>query len=276
MQRSKVGFVGGGNMASSLIGGLIEDGYPRDSLRASEPDAARREALSKKLNVRVDNGNAELTQWADVLVLAVKPQQLRGVLRDLSGTLAARRPLVISIAAGVATADIQRWAQTEIPLIRVMPNTPALVKTGMSVLFAGNAVQAKQRDQADAILSAVGETLWVDHEDAMDAATAVSGSGPAYFFLMMEALEKAGQALGLEPATARKLTLQTALGAARMVLESEDSPAELRKRVTSPGGTTERALAILQAGDFRNLIGEAVAAAAQRAGEIAASLSRES
>lgn len=276
MQRSKVGFVGGGNMASSLIGGLIEDGYPRDSLRASEPDAARRTALSERLDVRVEAANDDLAQWADVLLLAVKPQQLRGVLHDLAETLAARQPLVISIAAGVQTADILRWAQSDIPLIRVMPNTPALVKTGMSVLFSGPGVQAEQREVADAILSAVGETLWVDDEGEMDAVTAVSGSGPAYFFLMMEALEKAGQSLGLSADTARKLTLQTALGAARMASESETPPAELRKRVTSPGGTTERALAILEAGEFRNLIDQAVAAAARRAAEIADSLSRES
>lgn len=262
-------------MAASLLGGLIGDGFPRANLRVSEPDASRRQALAGRFGIEVEADNAALTNWASCVILAVKPQRLREVLQGLAQALRNRPPLLISIAAGVRTDDILRWAGGPIPLVRVMPNTPALVKAGMSALFAGPGVSEAQRHNAEGILAAVGQTLWVERETDMDAVTAVSGSGPAYFFLMMEALQEAGESLGLAPDTARRLSLQTALGAARMALESGDEPAELRARVTSPGGTTERALAALEEGGLRTLMAKAAEAAAQRSSELADALGRD-
>jgi len=269
MNQPHIAFIGGGNMAASLIGGLIADAWPPECIHVAEPDAARREALTARWPVHVTADNAAAAQHAQLLVLAVKPQVLREAAVALAPAVQRDHPLVISIAAGVREGDIARWLGGDVAVVRTMPNTPALVQSGATGMYANALVSAEQRDQAETVLRAVGLTLWVDTEDLLDAVTAVSGSGPAYFFLVMEALEQAGTELGLSPEQARLLSLQTALGAARMAIESDDGPALLRQRVTSPGGTTERAIAVLEDGKLRELFTAALRAARDRSAELA-------
>lgn len=268
MKPPSLSFIGGGNMARSLIGGLIADHWPADRIHVTDPDADALARLSS-LGVRTGNDNPAAVDAADVVVLAVKPQVMETVARDLAASIQARRPLVISIAAGIRSTDLERWLGGNVALVRCMPNTPALVQSGATALFANVRVTEGQRDVAETILRAVGLTLWLDDEGQMDAVTALSGSGPAYFFLVIEALQAAGEQLGLPAGSARLLALQTAFGAAKMALESDEDAATLRRRVTSPGGTTERAIQTLEAGGIRDLIGRALAAARDRAGELA-------
>lgn len=265
---SKITFIGGGNMASSLIGGLIADGYDNRLITVSDPDTDKLAQLAARFEVETATDNNPATEKADVVVLAVKPQALEGVARGIADSLARSHPLVISIAAGVQVKALRSWLGGEAALVRSMPNTPALIQSGATGLFAGPGVSEEQRDTAESILRAVGLTRWVDEEAQMDAVTAVSGSGPAYFFLVMEAIEAAAGEMGLDPESARLLTLQTALGAARMAMESSDSPATLRQRVTSPGGTTERALSILEEGKLRELFSQALKGAQTRSREL--------
>jgi pyrroline-5-carboxylate reductase len=262
-------FIGGGNMGRALLGGLIADGTPAERLAAAEPDPARRAALASEFGMRTALQGADLVGEASVVVLAVKPQVLRDVARGLADHFGGRRPLVVSIVAGVTEADIDAWLGGGFPIVRCMPNTPALVRQGISALHANARVAAEQRAQAQRILAAVGSVVWVPDETQLDAVTAVSGSGPAYFFAVMEAMEQAGVALGLAPDISRQLTLQTALGAAVLATQSADPPATLRAQVTSPGGTTQAALEVLQAGGLGALFHEALAAAHRRAGELA-------
>jgi pyrroline-5-carboxylate reductase len=269
MDPFSIGFIGGGNMARSLAGGLVDSGWAPARIRIAEPDADKREALTGMLGVACTAENPAVAEWADVLVLAVKPQVLHEVCDAIAAAVQSRRPLVVSIAAGVRSNDIERWLGGNLPVVRVMPNTPALVGSGASALFANAQVSAGQRDRAESILRAVGVTAWLDDEPLMDAVTALSGSGPAYFFLLMEAIEDAGRELGLDADTARLLTLETAFGAAKLALESDDSPAELRRRVTSPGGTTEAALAALEQGGLREVVARALRAAADRGRSLA-------
>ena len=269
MNEHTIAFIGGGNMARSLIGGLIADGTDPATLRVTDIDAARLDELAATFGVVTAADNAAAAADADVVVLAVKPQTLRGVAEGLRETLQARRPLVISIAAGIREADISRWLGGGLPVVRTMPNTPALVRSGATGLYANDVVSEAQRGLAESILRAVGIALWLDDEGQLDAVTALSGSGPAYFFLVMEAIQEAGAALGLPPETARLLTLETALGAARMALESEEEAATLRRRVTSPGGTTEAALGVLEHGGLRTLFADALTAARDRSRELA-------
>lgn len=255
-------------MASALIGGLVADGYAPERIRVAEPDPEKRSRLAAGFGVSCTAGNLEAARHADVVVLSVKPQMIQAVAEGLRETIRAQRPLVVSIAAGVREGDLQGWLGGEAALVRSMPNTPAMIQAGATVLHAGEGVSEAQRNRAESILRAVGLTLWVDDEAQMDAVTALSGSGPAYFFAVMESLEQAGAALGLPPETARLLTLQTALGAAKMALESDEPPSALRQRVTSPGGTTERALQELQGGDLDGLFRRALTAARDRSVEL--------
>lgn len=268
MKTTSLSFIGGGNMARSLVGGLLADHWPANHIQATDPSA---EALARlaSLGVRTGSDNAAAVGTADVVVLAVKPQVMEGVARDLAPAVQARRPLVISIAAGIRTNDLERWLGGNVAIVRCMPNTPALVQSGATALFASPRVTDTQRDVAETILRAVGLTLWLTDEAHMDAVTALSGSGPAYFFLVIEALQAAGERLGLPADSARLLALQTAFGAAKMALESDEDAAALRRRVTSPGGTTERALQTLEAGGIRDLINQALAAARDRSRELA-------
>jgi len=263
-----IAFIGAGNMASALIAGLVADGTDPARVLATDPDEGRREQVAAAHGVRTLIDNAEAVRRADVVVLAVKPQVLREVMSGLRAALAERRPLLISIAAGIRTDLLRTWAGTDLPLVRAMPNTPAMIQAGASVLYAAAGLTGAQRDHAEHILRAVGMVAWVEHEEAMDAVTALSGSGPAYYFLVMEAMEQAGRALGLDRETTHLLTLQTALGAARMAMEAEARPDELRRRVTSPGGTTERAIQTLEDGGLRELFERAITAAHDRSVEL--------
>ncbi|HHW79089.1 MAG TPA: pyrroline-5-carboxylate reductase [Xanthomonadaceae bacterium] len=269
MKNIPIAFIGGGNMARSLIGGLVAGSQDPGFIWVAEPDAGQRDLLRSRFGVHTSADNPEIVARGEVIVLAVKPQILQGVARQLAPAIQARQPLVISIAAGVREPDLRRWLGGGSPaLVRTMPNTPALVGSAASALFANEFVSEERRQLAESLLRAVGVTVWVDDETLLDAVTALSGSGPAYFFLVMEALERAALELGLDADTARLLTLQTAFGAAKMALESVESPATLRVRVTSPGGTTERALAILREGGVETLLARALAAARQRAREL--------
>jgi len=268
MAQPSIAFIGGGNMASSLVGGLVADGYPTASLRVAEPDEARRNRLSARFGVHVTADNQEAARHADIVLFAVKPQILADVARGLAATVREANPLVISVAAGVREGDLARWLGGERAIVRVMPNTPALLGAGASALYANAHVGAEARSRAESILRAVGLTVWIEDERLMDTVTALSGSGPAYFFLFMECLEEAAHRFGMPRDTARLLTLQTAFGAAKMAFESEDDPATLRANVTSPGGTTERAIEAFRHGGLEQLVHHAVRAARDRSAEL--------
>lgn len=273
-QAPVIAFIGAGNMARAIIGGLLENGFAPSAIWASEPDAERLQDLTERgLNVTSDNSAAVAA--ADIVVLAVKPQVMKSVATDLAAAVQSRRPLVVSIAAGISLEALERWLGGAVALVRCMPNTPSLVQTGASGLFANSRVSDEQRQQASAVLEAVGIALWVQSEAELDAVTAISGSGPAYYFLLMEAMTAAGVKLGLSEETARGLTLQTALGAARMACSSDVDPAELRRRVTSPNGTTERAINTFQAEGFEALVENALTACRDRSIELAGELCQD-
>ncbi len=269
MKENKLTFIGGGNMASSLIGGLIADHLDPASITVSDTNPDVLERLRERYGVHIAADNVEAAAEAEVIVLAVKPQILHEVCTGLAGLLQTRAALVVSVVAGVRCEDISRWLGGEVAVVRAMPNTPALVQTGATALYANAAVSENQRDLAESILRAAGLTLWVDDEAQMDAVTALSGSGPAYFFRMMESMEAAGVGLGLSEEAAHLLTLQTALGAAKMALESSEPVAELRRRVTSPGGTTEQGLRVMDEHDIDALFFRVLKAAHDRSRELA-------
>ena len=269
MKTTRLAFIGAGNMARSLIGGLIADGWDATCISVSDPETAQLAALSSRFQVNTDTNNHTVAENADVVVLAVKPQVIRDVGLDLADLIRHRQPLLISIAAGIRATDLQRWLGGSCALVRCMPNTPALVQSGATALWCNEHVSDEQKDLAESILRAVGLALWVESEDLMDSVTALSGSGPAYFLLVIEALQEAGQAMGLPEETAKLLSLQTAFGAAKMALESSEDAAVLRQRVTSPGGTTEKALAVLENGGLRVLFSDALNAARERSRELA-------
>lgn len=268
----KLGFIGGGNMAAALIGGLLQKGYAASAIDVAETSAERRTWLTHEFGVAA-HADAEAVLAAEVIVLAVKPQQLAAILRALPPLKPEQ--LVLSIAAGVRAEDISRWLGGHAAVVRAMPNTPALVGAGMAGLFALPGVSETQKMQAGRILEAVGHAVWVDQEAQIDAVTAISGSGPAYVFYFIEALEKAGIDLGLPAATARLLTLQTFFGAAALAIKDQSAPAELRARVTSKGGTTERGIFALEEGGVAYAIGLAARAAAERAFEMGALLGQD-
>lgn len=269
MQLPRIAFIGGGNMASSIIGGLIAGGFSAANICASDPHQETLDRLREIAPVTTTDDNATAVADADVVVMAVKPQILKTVAGALAGAVQARRPLIVSIAAGVRADSLEQWLGGNLAVVRCMPNTPALVRKGATALYANARVSDTQKQQAHQILEAVGLALWVDSEDQLDAVTAVSGSGPAYFFLVIEAMQQAGEKLGLDSELSRQLTLQTALGAATMALDSDVDAAELRRRVTSPNGTTERAVNMLEDGGIRELFLSALDGAKQRSEELA-------
>jgi pyrroline-5-carboxylate reductase len=268
MRTNKIGFIGGGNMASSLISGLIASGHAPEQIWVSDINPDTLTNLKTQLNVNTSADNDDIVNAVDVVVLAVKPQTLGAVAQGISALIQQKRSLVVSIAAGINQNSLSRWLGADTAIVRCMPNTPALVLTGATALHANGKVTAEQRDLAENILRAVGIALWVEDEAELDAVTAVSGSGPAYYFLLMEAMEKAALELGLSQETARLLVQQTALGAAKIALESDESPEQLRKRVTSPGGTTQRAIETFEQGGFTELVAKAVHAARDRSIEM--------
>ncbi|MBS0227927.1 MAG: pyrroline-5-carboxylate reductase [Proteobacteria bacterium] len=267
-----IAFIGGGNMARSLIGGLVAQGHAPASIRVAEPVAALREALHADFGVAVFEQGALAVEGAGTWVLATKPQVLRAVCEGLAPQAQRSRPLVVSIAAGITAVQLERWLGGNLPIVRTMPNTPALLGAGVTGLFASERVDAAGRDFANALLGAAGKTVWIDDEAQMDAVTAVSGSGPAYVFLLAEAMIDAGIREGLPAEAARTLALQTVLGAARMLTESDaDADArELRRRVTSPGGTTQAAIETFEERGFRALVADAIHAARLRGAELSA------
>lgn len=275
MKDCTLAFIGGGNMARSLIGGLVNNGFAAQSIHVADPSAESLDQLSARFPVQTFTENTAAIANADVVILAVKPQQLQQVCRELAPNWQHNK-LLISIAAGIRLDDISRWiGQSEAAVVRAMPNTPSLVRAGATALCANDHVSNAQHELAESILRAVGLALWVKDEQQMDAVTALSGSGPAYFFLVMEAMQTAGMDLGLPEETARLLALETALGAAKMALESDESACVLRQRVTSPGGTTERALNVFEEEDLRGTFKKALGAAASRAAELADQLGQD-
>jgi pyrroline-5-carboxylate reductase len=269
MSNLNICFVGGGNMARSLIGGLIDDGMNPRFITVGEPDASRREKLANNFGVTALADNVAAVNESDIVIVAVKPQVMKTVVLLLKEGLSKRKPFLISIAAGIPISSLESWAGDDLAMIRAMPNTPALVNAGITALFANSRVLPKQRNQAEHIMSAVGKVVWVEDETLMDAVTAVSGSGPAYFFYFMEVLEQAAIEEGLDQNTARLLTLETALGAARLAIETMKSPSELRGQVTSPGGTTEAAIQVLSCSGIDRILKLAVTAARKRSSDLA-------
>ncbi|HEV2332005.1 MAG TPA: pyrroline-5-carboxylate reductase [Gammaproteobacteria bacterium] len=264
LQNLNLAFIGGGNMARSLIGGLVQKGCDPRRIRVADPSVEQLKLISARFPVEAVNDNLKAAAGADVLVFAVKPQVLKATAEGLADEVRRSRPLVISIAAGVTEPDLKAWLGGEAAIVRVMPNTPALLGAGAAALWANPAVSAAQKAIAQAMLEAVGIALWIEDESLMDAVTALSGSGPAYFFLLMELMEAAALELGLPPAAARQLTLQTAFGAARMALESGEPPAALRRQVTSPNGTTAAAIGAFEAAGLGDIVTRALTAARDR------------
>jgi len=270
-------FIGGGNMADALVGGMLKNGFAPGQLRAIEVDGAARRRLSEKYRIECVAESRGAIRAGEVVVFAVKPQQMQEAAR-FSG-LKPNANLVVSIAAGVTLATLASWLGgpnlTYTKLVRAMPNTPALIGAGVAGLYALPGVSQAERKQAEAILGAVGGTVWIEDESLMDAVTAVSGSGPAYVFWFIEQLANSGEALGLEPATAKKLALETVLGAAKLAAQSADPPAVLRERVTSKGGTTEAALKAFEEQKLAERFMRAVEAARDRGVELGGQMAKD-
>ncbi len=255
-------------MAESLIGGLLASGETAASILVSEPDTHRCELLSTKYGIDCQSDNAALAEQSDLLLFAVKPQLFRQVAEPLKEAVQSKRPLIISIAAGVRSNDLDHWLGGGLAIVRVMPNTPALVRAGASGLYANHLVDGPQRDLAESILRSVGITVWLENEAQLDIVTALSGSGPGYIFRVIEAMEEAATRAGLAREVSRLLAIETVLGAARLAMESDDTPAELRHKVTSPGGTTEKGLQQLELSKIDQMFDNAIQAAINRSSEL--------
>ena len=269
----RIAFLGGGNMAGALIGGLVAKGHGAQDISVIELAQGAREQLAARYGVTVGAAPDAATAAADTLVLAVKPQDLRAAVQPLAAL--ATEKLVISVAAGVRLADLARWLGGHRRLVRAMPNMPALIGAGISALYALPEVGEQERQRAQEILGAVGEAVWVQDEALLDPVTAVSGSGPAYVFWFIEQLGRSGEALGLAPETARRLAVETVLGAAKLAAQSAEAPAVLRERVTSKGGTTEAALRVFAEERLAERFARAVAAASERGRELGRMLGEE-
>ena len=264
---SKIAFIGGGNMASCIIGGMLANGFEAAQIFVGNPGQEKRDSLQQRYGIATSVDNHSAVAGAEIVVLAVKPQVMGAVAEDLARSIAADA-LIVSVAAGIQLADLQRWLGAR-PIVRAMPNTPSMVRSGAAGLFANEFVSDQQKQSIEAIFSAVGICCWVETEALIDAVIAVSGSGPAYFFLIMETMQRIGQELGLPEQTARELTIQTALGASQMASTSKLDAAQLRQQVTSPGGTTAAAIAAFQALDIEESFRQAMQAAVDRAREMA-------
>ncbi len=260
----KIAFIGAGNIGAALIRGLLRAGQSPQTIVASDPDSDRLAIMNAELGISVTTDNHAAVAESDVMILAVKPQVISYVAASLRDAMRADGPLVVSVAAGTPTATLAHWLGGDPAVVRAMPNTPALIDCGATVLFANQQVSARQREYADRILAAVGTVEWLADESLMDVVTALSGNGPAYFFLLLETLQEAGEKLGLSTDMARRLALQTGFGACKMANESSEPPGALRSRVTSPGGTTEAAVAVLTEEGFQRLFENAFTAAVER------------
>jgi len=269
----KIGFIGAGNMASALVRGMIANNMPPESIMLSDINNNQLNTLSHQLGVKTTTSNERLIKACDIVVIAVKPQLVHDIIQPLASTFQQKSTLIISIVAGITIESLDLWTDGGSAIIRCMPNTPALLKLGASGLYANALVTDAQKQQAQDILQAVGSVEWLSHETQIDAVTALSGSGPAYYFLMMEAMIQAGKDLGLSEQSAKALTLQTALGAATMAMKSDIDEGvdvqELRRRVTSPNGTTEAAINNFQENNFEGIISDAMQAAKLRSEQLA-------
>jgi pyrroline-5-carboxylate reductase len=270
MSNKHVAILGGGNMGRALIGGMLRRGTRPEHISVGESSQAAREALSADFGIQATTDNAAAVEPASVIVVAIKPQIAGAVLAPLQPVLQRTRPVVISIAAGIRVAALESWCGPGVPVVRAMPNRPALVGAGATGLFAPGTVAGEHREIAARVLQAVGEVVWVDTEDNLDIVTALSGSGPAYFFLLAELLTQGAIDLGLEPAAARRLAIATLHGAGQLVHAGDGDLARMRAEVTSKGGTTEAAVKSLDAADLRGIVARALAAATRRSRELAA------
>jgi len=268
---STIGFIGAGNMAYALISGLINNDFPAENIAVSDLSSELLSQRKTEFNLKVFTDNTDLVNNCDIIVLAVKPQVLFDVCDQIKNDISDKH-LIISIAAGIRSHDINRWLGKGRAIVRTMPNTPALLGKGIAGMFANEEVSDEQKTNSEDIINAVGSSIWVESEDMVDAVTAVSGSGPAYFFLMIESMTKAGMALGLDEESANKLSIETALGAAMMAKNSSDNVHELRAKVTSPNGTTQAAIESFQDQDFEVVVSHALRAAYDRASELAQEL----
>lgn len=267
-----ISFIGAGNMASAIIGGMLDSGFKAADIWVSAPDDSHLQSVRKQFGVSVTTDNRYCAQQADMVILAVKPQVMADVCNDIAPVVQNTRPLMVSIAAGLEATTLDAWLGGGLPLVRVMPNTPSLVGKGAAGLFANDQVSDKQKAMVEAVFSSIGSALWVEQEALLHAVTALSGSGPAYFFLMLEALEEAATEAGIATATARQLAIQTMAGAAEMAARSEHDPGQLKRNVMSPGGTTEQAINTFEQGGLRDLVKQAYGAAYKRSEEMAREL----
>ena len=272
MKTRSIGFIGGGNMATSLMSGLIASGYAPEQIWVSDSNQNALQSHAEHLRVNTSNTNSAIVPEVDVLVLAVKPQILKEICLEIAAEIQQHNVLVVSIAAGITQHSLANWLGSKTAIVRSMPNTPAMVLTGATALHANPNVSEEQKDLAENILRSVGLTLWLEDEAQMDSVTAISGCGPAYYFLLMEAMEQAALEIGLDEHSARLLIQQTALGAAKIALESSESPLQLRERVTSPGGTTQKAIQTFQEHDFVGIVSKAIHAAKERSIEMSKQL----
>lgn len=266
---TKIAIIGAGNMGSSLISGLVQTGHPKGNIIVTDPNTNKLEKLKLAFQIETTRDNKAAIAKANVVLFAVKPQLFAEVVKEIKSNIQEKNPLIISIAAGIRLKSMEQWLGDNLAMVRAMPNTPALINAGVTALFANNNVTVKEHNIAESLLRSVGTTVWLPSENLMDVVTALSGSGPAYFFLIMQALQQAAEHAGLERETARLLTLQTALGAAKMAIESGESLETLRLQVTSPGGTTEKAIAVLEKNNIRDIFSAALEAAKVRSEELA-------
>ena len=271
MENFKVAFIGGGNIAGSMIGGLIANGVEPRQLVAADPDSKQQQLIAKKYGIRVFDINHDAAKDASVIVFAVKPQQMQKVVQEISENINIKNKLILSVAAGIKLQSIENWLGQPSSVIRVMPNMPALIQAGSSALYANAHVQEKQKNTAETIMRSVGTAIWLNSEDKLDTVTALSGSGPAYFFYFMELIESRAIEMGLNKEDARLLTIETAIGSAKMALLSSSNLKTLREQVTSPGGTTEQALNIFIQGKLDELVNNAMDAAKKRSIELSES-----
>jgi len=270
MKSPRIAFLGGGNMARALIGGLVARGIAAAQMSVGEPAAPARELLQRDFHVRVSADNRAAIDHCELVIVAVKPQEAGNVLRPLAPQLRDGRTVLVSVAAGIPIASLSAWVGPAVPIIRTMPNRPALIGAGITALYAAADVTAEQRLLAEQVMGAAGETVWVGRESDLDVVTALSGSGPAYFFMFAELMMQAAIAQGLEPAAARRLAVGTLHGAGALAHSSDGDLARLRREVTSKGGTTEAALAAFATADLAGIVAKAVQAATQRSRELAA------
>lgn len=272
---STIAFIGCGNLSTSLVKGLLASGYPKENIWATNRSEEKNQILRNTFGINTTQDNIEAVNSADVIVLGVKPQQKQALAKSIVSAVQEKKPLIISVAIGISTTMLNRWLGGELAIVRSMPNTPAVIAAGASGLFANSYVTEAQKDFAESLHRAVGIAVWVEKESMIDVVAALSGSGPAYFFYMIEAMEMAGMKLGLSEKEARELVLQTAFGASRLALESSDDVKTLRKKVTSPKGTTEQAINVFDERQFPDIIEAGMRATIQRAQILTASLDTE-